>query len=82
MNNPLLALWGGLQRHLFPALQEELGPLTHADREFVETLAVLQPHLDALLVPFAYCGIGAKPKGRRARPPCDGPRRCSPTRPC
>ena len=66
MHNPLLAIWGGLQRQLFPTLEDELGPLTNADREFVETLAVFQPHLDTLLAPFAYGGIGAKPKARRA----------------
>lgn len=66
MDNLLFSIWGGLQRHLFPTLEDELGPLTDADRQFVETLAVFQPHLDALLAPYSYCGIGAKPKSRRA----------------
>jgi hypothetical protein len=64
MQNLLLQIWGGIQRHLFPALHEEAGPLTEQDQRFVQVLALLR--LDPLLAPYAPSGIGRPPDSRRS----------------
>lgn len=58
----VLEIWNHLQRHLFPVLGEELGPLTEKDRHFVEVIALLP--LGALLEPHRWSGVGCPPKER------------------
>ena len=60
---PLPVLRYGLQRHLFPALEEECGPLSDKDHQFLEVLALLpdQPWP----ADYAWCGEGRPPACRR-----------------
>ena len=46
METTLAAIFGGLQRHLFPALREEVGELTAPDQRFVSVVSLL--HLEPL----------------------------------
>ena len=53
-----------IQRHLFPALEEEMGVLSQKERQFVRILELveIQPFLHGL----QWCGIGRPPSSRLA----------------
>ena len=59
----LSSWWAGIQRSLFPELEEELGPLTEPLQRVVQVLEVLrfETHIDDL-----WCGVGRPPKCRVA----------------
>ena len=56
----LTTIFHHLQRQLFPALEEELGPLTALDQQFCEVISLTQ--LGRFTDTYAWCGEG--------RPPC------------
>jgi hypothetical protein len=56
----LTTIFHGLQRHLFPALAEEVGPLSALDRQFCEVISLTQ--LGHFTHQYEGCGEG--------RPPC------------
>jgi len=56
----LTTIFHGLQRQLFPALAEELGPLSALDQQFCEVISLTQ--LGRFTAAYAWCGEG--------RPPC------------
>jgi hypothetical protein len=56
----LTTIFHGLQRQLFPALEEELGPLTALDQHFCEVISLTD--LGRFTVASEWCGEG--------RPPC------------
>jgi hypothetical protein len=56
----LTTIFHGLQRQLFPALEEELGPLTALDQQFCEVISLTQ--LGCFTQEYEWCGEG--------RPPC------------
>ena len=56
----LTTIFHGLQRQLFPALEEELGPLTALDQQFCEVISLTD--LGRFTVAYEGCGEG--------RPPC------------
>jgi hypothetical protein len=56
----LTTMFHGLQRQLFPALEEELGPLTAPDQQFCEVISLTQ--LGRLTYDYEWYGEG--------RPPC------------
>ena len=56
----LTTIFHGLQRQLFPALEEELGPLTALDQQFCEVISLTD--LGRFTVAYEWCGEG--------RPPC------------
>ena len=56
----LTTIFHSLQRQLFPALQEEVGPLSALDRQFCEVIALTQ--LGRFTQEYEGCGEG--------RPPC------------
>ncbi|MGH9669266.1 MAG: transposase [Terriglobales bacterium] len=60
----MAAIFGGLQRRLFPALREEVGELTDLDQRFVQVVSVLR--LEPLLVPYQWAGVGRPPLSRHA----------------
>lgn len=64
METTLAAIFGGLQRHLFPALRQEVGALTAQDQRFVSVVSLL--HLEPLLAPYAGGGVGRPPLSRRS----------------
>lgn len=64
METTLAAIFGGLQRHLFPALRAEVGELTAPDQRFVSVVSLL--HLEPLLAPYAGGGRGRPRLSRRA----------------
>jgi hypothetical protein len=53
----------GLQRQLLPILQDEWGPLSERDRQFLDVLALL-PEEDGL-ARYQWCGNGRPPANRR-----------------
>ena len=57
---PLLGVQ--LQRHLFPLLEDELGPLSALDGEFSALLVLAD--LGRFARPYAWCGNGARPHAR------------------
>jgi hypothetical protein len=60
-----LSLWANcLQRQLFPALEEELGPLSDTEQKFVRV--VERVDLSRLIAPYAWKWIGRKPASRLA----------------
>jgi len=48
-----------MQRLLFPALEEELGPLTGPQRDFLRTIELAR--LERFMLPCLWMGIGCKP---------------------
>jgi hypothetical protein len=56
----LTTIFHGLQRQLFPALAEELGPLTALDQQFCEVISLTD--LGRFTLAYEWCGEG--------RPPC------------
>ena len=56
----LTTIFHGLQRQLFPALEEELGPLTALDQQFCEVISLTD--LGRFTLAYEGCGEG--------RPPC------------
>ncbi len=56
----LTTIFHGLQRHLFPALEEEVGPLTALDQQFCEVISLTD--LGRFTLAYEGCGEG--------RPPC------------
>ena len=64
MECTLAAIFGGLQRRLFPALREELGALTDLDQRFVQVVSVLR--LEPVLAPYQWAGVGRPPVARPA----------------
>jgi hypothetical protein len=60
-----LSLWANcLQRHLFPALEEELGPLSDTEEKFVRVVEWVD--LSRLMAPYEWKWIGRKPASRLA----------------
>ncbi len=57
-----LEVWNHIQRQLFPVLQEELGPLTEKDNQFVEVMGLLP--LGLFLEPYRWVGTGCPPHER------------------
>ena len=58
-------LWANcLQRQLFPALEEEMGPLSDTEQKFVRV--VERVDLSRLIAPYAWKLIGRKPASRLA----------------
>jgi len=56
----LTTIFHSLQRQLFPAIEEELGPLTALDQQFCEVISLTQ--LGCFTGVYEWCGEG--------RPPC------------
>jgi hypothetical protein len=56
----LTTIFHGLQRQLFPALEEELGPLSALDQQFCEVISLTD--LGRFTLAYEWCGEG--------RPPC------------
>lgn len=53
-----------IQRHLFPALEEEIGALSNKERQFVRILELLD--IQPLIADQRWCGTGRKPHCRAA----------------
>ncbi len=53
-----------IQRHLFPALEEEIGVLSNKEQKFVRVLELV--NLQTLLAGQCWCGTGRKPHSRVA----------------
>jgi hypothetical protein len=58
----LTSIFHHIQRQLFPALEEELGPLNALDRQFCEVIALT--NLGRFTQPYEWCGNGAPPRAR------------------
>jgi hypothetical protein len=58
----LTDLWQHLQRQLFPALTEELGPLSPLDEQFVQTISLTD--LTPFLRQYEWIGNGCPPHAR------------------
>jgi hypothetical protein len=58
----LLNILDSIQRHLFPALEEEIGPLSAKEKDLVQILSLLD--LPRHLRPYQWKGWGRKPKSR------------------
>jgi hypothetical protein len=57
-----LEVWNHIQRQLFPMLQEELGPLTEKDNQFVEVIGLVP--LGLFLESYRWVGNGCPPHER------------------
>jgi len=53
-----------IQRHLFPALEEEIGELSKNERKFVRIIELAE--IGRFLVGCGWCGVGRKPHSRFA----------------
>ena len=53
-----------IQRHLFPALEEEIGELSDKERKFVRIVELVE--IGRFLVGHGWCGVGRKPHSRAA----------------
>lgn len=53
-----------IQRHLFPALEEEIGTLSDKERKFVRIIELIE--IGRFLVGLLWCGVGRKPHSRKA----------------
>lgn len=53
-----------MQRHLFPALEEEIGVLSPKEKQFVRILELIE--IQPFLVGQGWCGIGRPPHSRVA----------------
>ena len=62
MSLTLPDLWQHLQRQLFPALTEEVGPLSQLDEQFVQTISLTD--LSPFLRRYAWIGNGCPPHAR------------------
>jgi hypothetical protein len=62
MIDALTGLWQHLQRQLFPALTEELGPLSPLDEQFVQTISLTD--LSPFLRRYEWIGNGCPPHAR------------------
>ena len=51
-----------IQRHLFPALEEEIGKLSEKEQKFVRIIELID--LNSFLSGYQWCGIGRKPHSR------------------
>jgi len=51
-----------IQRHLFPALEEEIGKLSDNEQKFIKIVELI--NLPRYLTSFHWCGIGRKPHSR------------------
>src|SRR5882757_6234722 len=60
----LVDVLSGMQRRLFPVLEEELGPLSKLDQQFTETLALVET--GDLLRRYEWSGKGCPPHARAA----------------
>ena len=58
----LSSIFHHLQRRLLPECEEELGPLSATDRQFVAVVGALS--LGRFLLAYEWCGNGAKPHPR------------------
>ena|ERR1017187_2841719 len=58
----ILEIWNHVQRRLFPVLEEEMGPLTAKDRQFVEIMGLLP--LGPFLESYRWVGVGCPPHER------------------
>lgn len=62
--NSVPSVWFRLQRHLFPSLEEELGPLSAKEQEFVKVIALIK--LGPWMAHFLWKLIGRRPADRQA----------------
>jgi len=53
-----------IQRHLFPALEDEIGELSDKERKFVRIIELIE--IGRFLVGHGWCGVGRKPHSRKA----------------
>ena len=53
-----------IQRHLFPALEDEIGELSDKERKFVRIIELIE--IGQFLVGHGWCGVGRKPHSRQA----------------
>jgi len=53
-----------IQRHLFPALEDEMGELSDKERKFVRIIELIE--IGRFLVGHGWCGVGRKPHSRKA----------------
>ena len=60
----LLSCWFTIQRSLFPALEDELGPLSDTEERFVRVVALLD--IGPWMLPFRWKFTGRKPEDRHA----------------
>ena len=62
--SPLFNIWYSIQHTLFPWLENELGPLTEKQQEFIRVveLAEVQKHMS----PYRWQGLGRKRDDRLA----------------
>ena len=51
-----------IQRHLFPALEEETGKLSEKEQKFVKIIELIE--LNRFFSVYQWCGIGRKPHSR------------------
>jgi hypothetical protein len=54
----LLEIWGTIQQHLFPTLDDEIGPLSPKEKDFVQTIALLD--LPRYMSSYQWQGFGRK----------------------
>ena len=59
----IFGIWSHVQRHLFPMLEDKIGPLGDKDRQFVQIVALLP--LERLLQSYLWSGLGCPPKARQ-----------------
>ena len=60
----LLSIWGSIQRQLFPCFENEIGPLSAKEKDFVQIIATLD--LPRHMSVYQWQGWGRKPKSRLA----------------
>lgn len=60
----LFDIWDTIQQKVFPWLEEELGPLTGKERQFVQIISLA--NFDGHMSTYSWCGIGRKRKSRLA----------------
>lgn len=60
----LLSCWSSLQRSLFPTVEEDVGPLSDKQKQFVKVMALID--FDLWISLFRWKGNGRKPADRRA----------------
>ena len=60
----LFSLRRSIQQYLFPYLEEELGPLSEREREFVRVAELAG--IDKHIVPYRWVGNGRKPSDRKS----------------
>lgn len=53
-----------IQRHLFPALEDEIGELSDKERKFVRIIELIE--IGRFLLGHGWCGVGRKPHSRKA----------------